>query len=105
MNSENMSGGTNREEEKQAPEVWIGEEVIIATSGSDYRQHGILESLSTKGLVIRSRTYISWPVGAKSRFGDQQREDTYRVLPTFYPWHLVRLMRLAEDEEKQMENE
>jgi hypothetical protein len=41
--------------EKQIPEAWIGQEVIVYFGPGGQRQAGTLEVVSEKGIVVRSR--------------------------------------------------
>ena len=39
---------------EQIPEAWIGQEVTVYFGLEGYRQPGILESVSERGIVVRS---------------------------------------------------
>lgn len=86
--------------EQQAPEAWIGREVVFRMDSDRHKAQGILQSLSALGLTIRVNTRLFY--GPSGPYGEQ--ESTDRVVPVFYPWHRVQEVRLAEDEEKQMSN-
>jgi hypothetical protein len=39
---------------EQIPEAWIGQEVTVYFGLEEYRQQGTLESVSERGIVVRS---------------------------------------------------
>ena len=39
---------------EQIPEAWIGQEVTVYFGSEGYRQPGILESVSERGIVVKS---------------------------------------------------
>lgn len=82
-------------------ERWAGREVVFRIDEDNYKAHGILQSASALGLVTRTNIRVSH--GQPNRSGE--RESIDRVVSVFYPWHRVQEVRLAEPEEKQMDDE
>jgi len=80
---------------KHVPEAWVGQEVFVTVEG---RQpvHAKLDEVSPRGLVVRVATSITW--GGGSKYSGPAQSDT-RPVPTFYPWHRIDSIRLAEPEE------
>lgn len=97
MEREKPDGG------EQIYESWVGREVVYRFP-NQHDFNGILVAMNAHGLVVRTRTSISWFASDKPNdYSDENRKSDYRVVPTLYPWHRIQYVRLAEDEEKQME--
>ena len=84
--------------EEQIPQAWVGEDVVVYGLGQ--ATYGRLEGIGEFGLVLRHSTYISWGTGESNEIGEPEWESEYRFIPSFYPWHSVRSLRLQEEEEK-----
>lgn len=90
MERERTKGSDSRE---TIPETWIGHEVMLETTealSSDLRAAApvYLEDVNERGIVM-----------LVTRHKDQSQFSRY-----FYPWSVVGWIRLAEEDERTMEN-
>jgi hypothetical protein len=95
---------------EQAPRYWIGRDVVLTTIGRlqsrdwyesrDWAKYGTLQDVSSEGVVLLEREYISWRGPDYNPEEEKGGGSEHRPVYQFYPWHTVYSIREQEEEEK-----